>query len=136
MGNPNINPNPNPKPDTDPNPNPTKPYYHNRNSTRKPCCHRELLRDAGHLYRKLASNPQATQWTETTLKLSANMGSCQKNDFASAYFYFRPSSPTELESVSHVSSFTLKIFTNYPLPSYSFLATDMLREHVALTSDL
>jgi len=64
------------------------------------------------------------------------MGSCQKNDFASAYFYFRPSSPTELESVSHVSSFTLKIFTNYPLPSYSFLATDMLREHVALTSDL
>jgi len=38
---------------------------------------RALPCDAG-LYRKLAPNPQATQWIETTLKLSANMGSCQK----------------------------------------------------------
>jgi len=42
----------------------------------------------------------------------------------------------DIESVSHVSSFTLKIFTNYPLPSYSFLAADTLRGLVALTFDL
>ena len=28
-------------------------------STRKPCCRRKVLRDAGHLYRKLAPKPQA-----------------------------------------------------------------------------
>jgi len=46
--------------------------------TRKPCCRRELPRDARDLYKKLAPNPQATQWIETILNLSANMGSCQK----------------------------------------------------------
>jgi len=39
----------------------------------------------------------------------------------------------ELESVSYVLSFTLKIFTNYTLPIYSFLAADTLCEHVTLT---
>ena len=38
--------------------------------------------------------------------------------------------------MSRVSSLTLKISTNYPLPSYSFLAADTLRELVALTFDL
>ena len=39
--------------------------------------------------------------------------------------------------MSHVSSFTLKIrpITNYPLPSYRFLAADTIRELVALTFD-
>jgi len=59
-----------------------------------------------------------------------------KNDFTSAYFYFRYSSPTVLESVSHVSSFMFKLFTNCPLSSCSFLAADILRELVALTFDL
>jgi len=27
----------------------------------RPCCHRKPLHNAGHLYRKLAPNPQATQ---------------------------------------------------------------------------
>ena len=96
--------------------------------TRKSCCHSELP----HMYRKLASNTRATQWIETIglLKLSANMGSCQKTT-TSAYFYFRSSSPTELESVSHVSS--LKIFTNCPLLSYSFVAADTLRDLVTMT---
>jgi len=58
-----------------------------------------------------------------------------KNDFTIAYFYFRSSLPKELESVSHVSSFALKIF-NYSLPSYNFLADDTLRALVALTFDL
>jgi len=31
------------------------------NETRKPCCRRELLRDARHFHRKFAPNPQATQ---------------------------------------------------------------------------
>ena len=39
--------------------------------TRRPCCRRELPRYAGHLYRKLAPNPRATRWIETSLKLSA-----------------------------------------------------------------
>ena len=42
----------------------------------------------------------------------------------------------EQKSLSHVSSFMLKISTSYPLPSYSFLAADTLRELVALTFDL
>jgi len=48
--------------------------------TTRPCCRRELPRDAGHLHRKLAPNPRATQWIETTLKLSssANMGKLSK----------------------------------------------------------
>jgi len=41
-------------------------------ATRRPCCHREPLHDAGHFYRKLVPNPLATQWIERTLKLSAN----------------------------------------------------------------
>jgi len=36
-------------------------------TTWKPCCRRELQHDAGHLYRNLAPNPWATQWTETNL---------------------------------------------------------------------
>jgi len=42
-----------------------------------------LLRDAEHLYRKLASNPWATQWIERTLKLSASIGKLSKNHFSS-----------------------------------------------------
>jgi len=61
-------------------------------------CRRELPHDAGHSYRKLAPNHCATQLTETTLKLSGN-GEIMKNDFTCAYFYFRCSSPTELERI-------------------------------------
>ena len=76
-------------------------------------------------------------WIETTLKLSANMESCKKRLYKCIFLqYFQSSSPTELESVSHVSSFAMKIFTNYSLPSYSFLTADTLRELVALTFDL
>jgi len=52
--------------------------------TRNPCCRRELPRDAGHLYRKLALNPGAMPWIETSQKLSANMGKLSKNHFTSA----------------------------------------------------
>ena len=49
--------------------------------TRRPCCRRELPNDAGHLYRKLAPDHRATQWIETSLKLSANMRKLSKNHF-------------------------------------------------------
>jgi len=42
----------------------------------------------------------------------------------------------ELESVSHVLSFALEIYTNYLLTSYSFLAADTLPELLDLTFDL
>ena len=45
-------------------------------NTRRPCCRREPPRDAGHLYRKLASNPRATQ--SRTLK-PGNIGKMSKN---------------------------------------------------------
>ena len=51
--------------------------------TRRPSCHREPPRDAGHFYRNLAPNPQPTQWIEWTLELSANIGKLLKNDFTS-----------------------------------------------------
>jgi len=35
-------------------------YFKNK-VTRKPCCCRELPRDAEHLYRQLAPNPQSVQ---------------------------------------------------------------------------
>jgi len=42
--------------------------------TRRPCCRRELPRDAGHLYRlqKAWPNPRATQRIEISLQLLAN----------------------------------------------------------------
>ena len=47
--------------------------------TRRPLCRKEQPHDAGHLYRNLAPNPRATQWIETTLKLSANIEKLSKN---------------------------------------------------------
>jgi len=52
------------------------------------------------------------------------------------YFYFRCSSPTELESASHVSSLVMKVFTKFEddmlWPSvaylYSIIAADTLRD--------
>jgi len=53
-------------------------------ATRRSCCRRrEPPRDAGHLYRKLAHNPRATQWIERTLKPSANIGKLSKKHFIS-----------------------------------------------------
>jgi len=52
-----------------------------RKESRRPCCRRELPRDVGHLYRKLAPDPLVTQWIERTLKLSEDMGSCRKTTF-------------------------------------------------------
>jgi len=52
--------------------------------TRRPCCHRELPQNAGHLHRQLAPNPWAMQWIETSLKLSANTRKLSKNHFTSA----------------------------------------------------
>jgi len=51
------------------------------NETRGPCCRSEPPRDAGHLCRKLAPNPLATQWIEISLKLPSEWkawGSCRK----------------------------------------------------------
>jgi len=52
--------------------------------TRRSCCCRELLHDAGHLYRKLVPNSRAIEWIETTLKLLANVGKLSQNHFRSA----------------------------------------------------
>jgi len=52
---------------------------HEAYNRRRPCCRRELPRDAGQLYIKLASNPRAKR----TLKLSANIGKLYKNNFTS-----------------------------------------------------
>ena len=42
------------------------------------CCHMELPHDVRQLYRKLAPNPRAMQWIETSRKLLASIGSGQK----------------------------------------------------------
>jgi len=47
-------------------------------STRRPCCRRKPLRDAGHLYRKLAPKRLAAQWIRKNTKIIANMGNCRK----------------------------------------------------------
>jgi len=51
--------------------------------TRRSCWCREPTSDAGHLYRKLAPIPQAMQWIERTLELSANIGKLSINHFTS-----------------------------------------------------
>jgi len=60
------------------------------------------------------------------------MESCQKRLYK-CVFYFRSISPTELESIS---CFVIHQISVIPLPCYSFLAADTLRELVALTFDL
>jgi len=47
-------------------------------STRRPCCRTELPRDTGHLHRKLAPTPWATQWIERTQQQSWNIRKLSK----------------------------------------------------------
>ena len=59
------------------------------------------------------------------------------------YFYFRSSWPTDLEGVSlmycvphHKKCYQVWSWYNHPLPSYSVIAADTLRDLVSLTFDL
>jgi len=58
------------------------------------------------------------------------------------YFYFWCSSPTDLESESHVYPLVMKVSTSlkmigydHPLPSYSFIAADTFCDLVTVTFD-